>query len=84
MHKMNHCFHQKSFQILNLFQFNGEAGLCALMKDPTPKLRSVLLLLFALIMFLNSSLMRKKNSSWKKKKKKNKEQIVFLDFATGI
>lgn len=41
----------------------------ALMKDPTPKLRLVLLLLFAPIMFLNSSLMRKQNSSWEKKKK---------------
>lgn len=65
-------FNQKSFQILNLFQFNSETGLCTVMKDSTPKLRLVLVLLFGLITFLSCSLMRKQNSSWKKKQGVNR------------
>lgn len=90
IHQHPNAQNESLFSTRNHFRFwicsnlMGEAGLCALIKDPAPKLRLVLLLLFALVMFLNSSLMRKQNSSWGKKKKKTRSKLCFWILRLGF
>lgn len=88
IHKRSNAENESLFSTRNHFRFWICSNLMvkqnfALMKDPTPKLRLVLLLLFAPIMFLNSSLMRKQNSSWENKKK-TRSKLCFWILRLGF
>lgn len=71
----------RSFRILQLFHFNGDAGLSAHMKESNQTLHLVLLL----IICLNSTEPDEKTEQRpKNKQKKTKLQIAFSGTATGI